>query len=295
MAPFRALVCGGILGVALIACGDRSVEGPDLDSPGAVRSMISSFDGVDIVYDDSGEGSPTLIFVHGWSCDRSYWNAQREHFAQHHRVVTIDLPGHGDSGLNRKDWTMHAYGMDVAAVVRELALDEVVLIGHSMGGPVVLEAAALLPDEVIGVVGADTLRDIANRRTEEENAERWRQVVADFPGVVTALVQSMFVPQSDPEQRAHITQDMAAAPSDVAMGAMKGLQDYQIEPGLDAIGAPLVLINSSYQPNKVEPIQALVDDFELKTMDDVGHFVMIDDIPTFNRLLTETIADFTGR
>jgi len=67
-----------------------------------------------------GEGEPALVFIHGWCCDRTYWEAQLPYFAQKYKVVTIDLAGHGESGLDRKAWTMKAFGEDVAAVVEKL-------------------------------------------------------------------------------------------------------------------------------------------------------------------------------
>jgi len=117
---------------------------------------VLSGDGVPIRYAVRGTGGPALVFVHGWSCDRTYWDAQVRHFAPRHRVVAIDLPGHGESGTGREEWTVEAFGGDVAAVVQHLGLEEVVLIGHSVGGFVVLEAARRIPDKVVGVVGVES-------------------------------------------------------------------------------------------------------------------------------------------
>ena len=98
------LLVGPILLVA--RCGKESPK------------TIDSFDGVPISYEVRGNGSPALVFVHGWSCDRTYWKAQVEPFAVNHKVVTIDLAGHGESGTQRSDWTMEAFSEDVAAVCR---------------------------------------------------------------------------------------------------------------------------------------------------------------------------------
>src|SRR5918994_764401 len=91
---------------------------------------------------------PALVFVHGWSCDRSYWSRQLPHFAGRHNVVAIDLAGHGESGVGRQAWTMPAFGDDVVAAVEQLGLESTVLIGHSMGGDVIVDAALKLPDRV---------------------------------------------------------------------------------------------------------------------------------------------------
>ena len=86
-----------------------------------------SADGVSISYEVQGQGEPSLVFVHGWSCDREVWEYQVPYFSQNHKVVTIDLGGHGQSGLGRKQWTVQAYGDDVVSVIKKLDLKNVVL------------------------------------------------------------------------------------------------------------------------------------------------------------------------
>src|SRR5262245_7744994 len=113
-----------------------------------MSDVTLSVDGVPIHYDVQGDGLPALVFIHGWSCDRSYWRKQMKYFAPRYTVVAIDLGGHGDSGLNRETWTTPAFGEDVVAVVETLGLTQVVLIGHSMGGAVSVEAAQRIPARV---------------------------------------------------------------------------------------------------------------------------------------------------
>jgi pimeloyl-ACP methyl ester carboxylesterase len=147
----------------LLGCGKKEEEPVDVVEKEAeptitVDNAISA-DGVSIAYEVRGEGEPALVFIHGWCCDRSYWEEQTPHFAEKYKVVAIDLAGHGESGLDRKEWTMKAFGEDVVAVVNKLNLEQAILVGHSMGGFVILEASSLMPKRVIGLVGADTLGD----------------------------------------------------------------------------------------------------------------------------------------
>ena len=94
--------------------------------------VVSSQDGTPISYEVYGEGEPTLVFIHGWSCDARYWRAQVSHFSKKHRVVTLDLAGHGHSGFRRPPYTMRSFGEDVRAVTEATGSQEVILIGHSM-------------------------------------------------------------------------------------------------------------------------------------------------------------------
>ena len=118
-----------------------------------------SKDSIPISYEVYGKGTLALVFVHGWSCDKSYWKGQLQPFSQRYKVVAIDLAGHGASGLNRKDYTIESFGADVASVVERLDLKRIVLIGHSMGGDVIAAAARLLPrNRIAGLVMVDTYK-----------------------------------------------------------------------------------------------------------------------------------------
>ena len=126
------------------------------DKPRGPR--VPSADGVPIAYEIHGQGSPALVLVHGWSCDRGYWKDQVEYLGAQYQLVLVDLAGHGESGTARKDYTMAAFGADVAAVVDSLKLDKVVLVGHSMGSDVVVEHGSLLgpvPDRALGELRLD--------------------------------------------------------------------------------------------------------------------------------------------
>lgn len=260
----------------------------------APASPATSTDGVAIHYQVHGTGTPALVFVHGWSCDQSYWKEQIPYFSQHYNVVTIDLAGHGSSGLNRNDWTVAAFGEDVAAVVAELDLDQVILIGHSTGGSVIVEAAQRMPDRVIGLVGADTFNDLDLERTPEEVENLLQPFIEDFAETTQASVKAnAFVAASDSSLVTQIATDMAAAPPDVAIAAARDFFLWKASEGLPKIQAPMKLINSDMGPTNIEAAERYGVDVLL--MSGVGHFVMMEDPDTFNRLLTEVIEEFAAK
>ncbi|NOR13724.1 MAG: hypothetical protein GQ545_10775 [Candidatus Aminicenantes bacterium] len=78
----------------------------ELEEPGITEDSVASTDGVSIHYQVQGKGTPALVFVHGWCCDLTYWEKQWDPFAEKYTVVSIDLAGHGQSGLNRESWTI---------------------------------------------------------------------------------------------------------------------------------------------------------------------------------------------
>ena len=104
-------------------------------------------DGITLAYEERGNGSPAFVFVHGWTCNRSFFAPQAEHFAPRHRVVSVDLRGHGDSDKPQGAYPISAYADDLAFLIDKLSLGRVIAVGHSMGGITVLQLARRLSRE----------------------------------------------------------------------------------------------------------------------------------------------------
>ena len=111
--------------------------------------------GVTLAYEDRGAGKPACVFVHGWTCNRSFFAPQAAHFARRHRVVSIDLRGHGESDKPQGPYTRAQDADGVAYVIEQLSLGPVVAVGHSMGGTIVLQLAAAYPACVAAIVMVD--------------------------------------------------------------------------------------------------------------------------------------------
>jgi pimeloyl-ACP methyl ester carboxylesterase len=125
-------------------------------------------DGVRLGYTQSGTGEPALLFVHGWCCDHSFFAPQHEHFPSRHRVVSVDLRGHGGSDAPVQAYTMAGFADDLAWLCGEIGVERAVVVGHSMGGLVTLALAESRPD----LVRAAVLVDMPVLLTPEERAMR---------------------------------------------------------------------------------------------------------------------------
>ncbi len=272
----------------LTACGsstDREV--PD-DTTG-----VRGTDGVDIHYSVTGSGETSLVFVHGWSCESGYWSEQIDSFADRYEVITLDLAGHGQSGSNREDWSVEAFGNDVAAVVDATASGPVVLIGHSMGGPVVLEAARQLGERVPLIVAVDTLQAPGQPAYSEEESRRlWAPFADDFAVATEGFVrQRFFLPDSPAELVDRVSTDMAAADPHVALEAGHGLTTYSAADGLRAVAdIPLVLINAAYVPTDTETLASLHPKSRVELIEGVGHFPMLEAPAEFNAVLDNVLS-----
>ena len=207
-------------------------------------------------------------------------------------MVTVDLAGHGESGLGREAYTMEAFGEDVLAVVDNLGLDKVVLIGHSMGGPVILEAARRMPGRVIGLVGADTFNNVERKFQMDELLA---SLNANFSETTAGFVRSMFTPTADSVLVEKIAADMSSAPPEVGVSAIESMSIYwndKLTRALQQVQAPVRCINSGRYPSDVEAGSRYASSFKAVDMSAVGHFVMNEDPETFNRLLDQTVAEF---
>lgn len=264
----------------------------------AAHRMVKSSDGVEISYSVYGEGSPTLVFVHGWSCDQSYWKYQVPEFSKRYTVVTIDYAGHGKSGADRENFTMESYGDDVAAVVNDLKLDQVILIGHSMGGYVIIDAATKLPGKVLALVGIDTYEQLVDTVFTNEMLDQFTEpFYSDFNNSVKGFVQSMFPPHADSALVEQIASDMSSAPKEVAMSAFENMFDYstRLETILKTIDLPFYAVSSDLYPTNAEDNRRYVKSFDVKIMEGYGHFLMMENPGMFNRLLEETINEIAGK
>jgi pimeloyl-ACP methyl ester carboxylesterase len=254
-----------------------------------VAEIVASADGVPIAYEVHGAGSPALVFVHGWSCDRSYWEGQLEPFARDFRVVAVDLAGHGDSGLGRETWTIEAFGGDVAAVVEGLGLERMILIGHSMGGHAIVEAARRLPGRVDGLVWIDAYKRLGTPRTPEQLEGMMAPLRADFVDGTCTFVRGMFPSDADPPLVERVVADMSAAPPAVALEAVRSAWTYDPTVALTQLNLPVVAINPDDAPTDVESMER--HGVRVVLMSGVGHFLMMENPAGLNALLRGAIEE----
>jgi pimeloyl-ACP methyl ester carboxylesterase len=258
--------------------------------------VTDTADHVHIQYTVYGSGDPAIVLIHGWSCDSGYWHSQIDALAAHYTVVTLDLAGHGGSGRNRTDWSMQRYGGDVAAVVRQLPNPRVILVGHSMGGPVALEAAALIGARVAGIIGVDTFKSIGlpppSAAMIDEQIAPFRK---DFVGTVHDYVpQHLFTRQADPALVSKVVEGMSREPPSIAIASLIALNQLDFAAVLPRVHAPIVAINSDLgQLTDETRIRKSLPDFRVTTLKGSGHFLMLEQPQRFNPILLQQIAQLT--
>jgi len=262
--------------------------------PTIIVDNAISADGVSIAYEVRGEGEPALVFVHGWSNNRNTWEAELAHFSQKYKVVAIDLAGFGASGNNREKWTMGAFGEDVVAVIKQIGLDDAVLIGYSMGGPVILEAAKRIPELITGLVLVDVLQNIETVYSEERISNLDRTYMDWVNEPTFWKIQRGFA-----RNKVELYKRWYSMVKDVSkVGWSESLKNLfrwaneECTKSLQRIQAPITSINSDKSPTNVEAFKKYVPSFKVKIITGVGHYVVWEAPEEFNRLLEETIQEF---
>ena len=256
----------------------------------AANGTVSSPDGVRIHYETAGKGRPALLLVHCWTCDSSFWKDQVARLSRNRQVVTLDLAGHGRSGRTRKDYTMEAFGQDVKAVADELKLDRMVLVGHSMGGAVILEATKLLGGRVVGLVPIDTLLDVEQSSDPKETDAVMAKMQADYEGQTTAFIrQYLFAPTTPPAVAERIVAQTTRFPAEIAISALRNNWNYKAAPAFDVIKVPIVAVNGDRFPTNFDANRRHAPQFDALIMKGVGHYPMLEDPARFGRLLDEAL------
>jgi pimeloyl-ACP methyl ester carboxylesterase len=279
-----------LLFLLLLVCCGGPPGGGGANDAAVIDASVPSADGVPIQYHAEGKGEPALVFIHCWSCDSTYWAEQVRHFAPLHRVVTLDLGGHGRSGPERGEWSIASFARDVEAVVKKLDLKRVVLLGHSMGGPVALEAARLMPERVVALVPVDTIQDAESKVDEADLKAYLEAMEKDFKGTTDRFVRTMFLESADPALVDRIASDMASAPPAVAIGAIRSGATYDARESLQALKIPIHAINSEKYPLKLEVNRRYAPQFLVTVMPGTGHFPMLEKPDEFSRVAGEVIA-----
>jgi pimeloyl-ACP methyl ester carboxylesterase len=265
---FRSL----IVGVAVLA---------------AVNASAATVDGIPLHSSTTGQGAHTILLVHGWTCDSTSWAAQVPALAQRYRVVTLDLPGHGKSGSPKDGkFTMDLFARAVEAVRSEAKADKVVLVGHSMGMPVIRQYARLYPQRVAALVSVD---GVVGLGSGGENAPPPPQ--ASMMGGPEGkknrehLIRGMFTPATSKPVQDKILSMMLAAPEATAVGAMTATFDPAIWKD-DVMTIPVLgLYAEKSQLGNAAYGKKIYPKFEYVGIPGTGHFLMMEKPQEFNKLL----------
>ena len=155
-----------------------------------------------ISYAGAGDSGDVVLLVHGYGGDRNSWLFLQEPLAARHRVYALDLPGHGTSAKDVGDGSVDLLADAVLGVLDAVGSDRAHLVGHSLGGAVVLAAAARSPGRIASLtlfapagfgpsISAGYVRGFAAAQTRRELRPIVGQLFADEQLVTRQVVDDL--------------------------------------------------------------------------------------------------------
>lgn len=230
-------------------------------------------DGVALAYEEAGQGDPTIVLVHCWTCDHSFLAPQFRHFSASHRVINVDLRGHGESDKPRQAYTVAGFADDVAWLCGQLGVAQAVVMGHSMGGNVALELARRHPDLSRAVVMIDSCI-IAPEGFKPFLADMGTGMRGpDYRSFSQQIIEAVSGPADDPRRKAWITKVMTSAPQHVMSSAYdEHILGWEGEVAAAACKAPALYIGAAQFVSDIERLKAACPQLVVGQTVGAGHF-----------------------
>jgi len=267
------------------------------NEPAPPGGFITTPDGIKIHYLEvkppaALSNGPTLLFVPGWTMPGWIWEPQIAHFAKTHRVVAMDPRSQGESSQTSEGHYPAARARDIKAVVDQLKLAPVVLIGWSMG---VTEAAAYVDQ-----FGTDTLAGLvlvdgwAGADYDPKVTPQMWQWAAGFQknrqAQTEAFVRSMYKKPQSEEYLKRVTQASLRTPTNSAVALFVGAFTSDYRPALAKIDKPTLLVaaQSPWLP-AFQDMQKRIPGSRIEVLENVGHALFVDDADRFNALLEDFV------
>lgn len=253
---------------------------------------------VEISYLKQGDGDTTLLFLHGWCINGTYWKSQIEYFSANYTVYAIDLPGFGKSKAKRTNWTIEEYANDVTAFIKTMNLKNVVIIGHSMAGEIMLQTALTNNPGIKGIVGVDNFKVIDVEFTPEQMKQMtdfFPMLEKDFKNSAPVYADMMlFHPSTSNEIKDRVKTDFATSNSVIGYNTFMNQMQYAYGDAqrLEQLNYRLYLINSDGFPtNETGLKNHCKNSFQVETISATGHYPMIEKPTEFNLILEKVLAE----
>ena len=272
------------LGISLLVLftGVQSLRANERLPLGEAPSRFATLDGFRVHYKSYGTGIDALVFVHGWTCNMGFWRGQISAFEKRTRVMAINLPGHGRSDKPDVAYTMDLFARAVDAVLSDAGVRRAVLVGHSMGTPVIREFYRKYPGKTLGLVIVDgPLRPFGDKKMMEQFIAPLRG--PNYKEAASGFIDNLLGPEVSPALRAEIKTAMLSTPQRVAVSAMEGMADESIWKQ-DKINVPVlaVMAKGPWALDNEQLFRGIAPSLAYQMWDGVSHFLMMERPAEFN-------------
>ncbi len=256
-----------------------------------------------------GRGSPTIVFVHGFACARSDWRHQVAHLRGRYETVAVDIGGHGTTPGTEAHERIETHGQDVANLLVELGIERAVLVGHSMGCRIVVDAATKAPSRVAGIIQVDGSRlGAAGSTAHEERRKRIAEI--GYRAFMEPFFVQMFLPGADRAISQPIVDRATAMPEKLAGNLFPNIGRWDAEhfdAAFSSLRVPLMAVQSTYMTAEgkrapmttgqttayLDNVKSLVSHARIEVIAGVGHFPQIEKAAEVNSLIDDFLAQFS--
>ena len=261
-------------------------------------SHFAPFAGVRVHYESYGSGNEAVVFIHGWTCDLTFWREQAPVY-QSRRSLLIDLPGHGESDKPHGPYPMEYFARGVEAVMRDAGVDRAVLVGHSLGGPIVYTFLRLFPEKVkaLVLVDAEVNAPQATEAYRQAQKARYARNVSVLSGTagrkyMANQIESMFSDKTPPAWREQIRAKMLATPEHVRIAAVSSPSQLDPPKPGEGFALPVLTIQAAAAglDTRIVAMRGIFPNLQVEKWNGHGHFLMVEDPQRFNQTLQSFLA-----
>jgi pimeloyl-ACP methyl ester carboxylesterase len=256
-------------------------------------------DGARVHYESYGKGKDAVVFIHGWTCDLTFWRGQAPVYEKR-RSLLIDLPGHGQSDKPDVPYTQERFARAIEAVMRDAGVERAALVGHSMGGPVGITFLRLFPAKAQALVLVDAFvpqapKDDAERERQKTQVDNFLQTWRGpkYKEAAEKMIASMFSDKTTPAMREEIRAKMTSAPQHVMVSAFEGMFAMQAPKPGETYSLPVmaVVVQTPGRAGYEAQLRTVFPNLrKYEGWEGSGHFLMMESPDRFNRAL----EDFLG-
>ena len=245
-----------------------------------------------IAYSTAGKG-PTVLLLHGWMCNRTFWQQQIPLLSQTHQVVAPDFRGHGDSSRGPPRLTLAQLVDDIHNMIDKLSLAPVVLIGHSMGGMVAQLLAVRYGSLFSGMVLVTTIASDSTNRLLSKLIESNERHIG-FRPAFEASFDDWLGTDTESSLANWIKSEMLRTDAATALSFVRSYRDFDARSEISGVSLPTLVVGATADrsaiPKESVELSQLVPDAELVIIENSGHFPMLETPKHFSDVVSRFLA-----
>jgi 3-oxoadipate enol-lactonase len=248
--------------------------------------------GVKVAYTLSGEGLP-IVLLHGWMCNRRFWNETMHFLSQSCQVLSIDFRGHGDSDVPTGGYSLEQLAEDAYKVIEGLGFNRVVVVGHSMGGMVAQQFCINHMDHVSGLILVTTIAaDLENRLISKRIELETPHV--GFRNAFLKYFDGWFAPSTDRKIIQWVRDEMLRVPDHISISLVRSYRQFDLRSYLLNLSIPTLVIgagaDASAVPSESRILAETIPTAQLVMVKGSGHFPMLEKPMLLNKAIEEFLS-----